>query len=225
MSICDLGILNHYTENSKLRVVLAADFSFFFKLRCDYVVQVGLKFPILLPWPAELQDYRHDMSQSFFLSTRFLLNVISTRDMNLMSLSLCPSFPCPVRRCSCDPLVPRVQRMRTFGIWVLLDQVLTRQTLLGSFVWLPHSVFHCLFKGHTWMSFTEILRRMLIVMWVPVWTMQQRAQELVTRRWSCVKTTATHGAKQEPAEKSHLPREIRTCVWVFTENDLFALNL
>ena len=32
------------------------------------------------------------------------------------------------------------------------------------------------------MSFTEIFLRILIVMWFPVWTMQQRAQELLTGR-------------------------------------------
>ena len=68
---------------------------------------------------------------------------------------------------------------------LLFHRVLTKQTALVSISrWLPHPVFCTLSKGHESMSFTEIFLRILIVMWFPVWTMQQRAQELLTGRHS-----------------------------------------
>lgn len=71
----------------------------------------------------------------------------------------------------------------TLSKQLLLHRVLTKQTeSVSSSMWLPHPVFWILFKGHRSMSFTEIFLRILIVMWFPVWTMQQRAQEWLTRR-------------------------------------------
>lgn len=63
-----------------------------------------------------------------------------------------------------------------------------------------HILYSGLFVKDRSMSFTEILLRILIVMWFPVWTMQQRAQELLIRRQSWVNPPATRISNQEPTE-------------------------